>query len=111
MEKKLRDPLGVLFGSMEVILTSSEQQKNIRAEALNVKAGKFEIDTCYTVDAGWETGIKPDGEVWIIVERYADKDQAKVGHDRWVKSLTDNPEQELRDVNFIYEDEEESCGR
>ncbi len=52
------------------------------------------IDTVNTFDCGWETGIKKNGE-WIIVEEYSDEQRAKKGHKKWIKSIKENPIQEL----------------
>lgn len=39
------------------------------------------VDTCCTVDCGWETGVcKRPGDKWIIVQRYPDKETATKGH-------------------------------
>jgi len=65
----------------------------------------YTIDTCYTVDQGWETGVwKGDGEI-IIVGRYASKEDAAEGHDDWCEACKVNPVgawsiQEEEYVNF-----------
>lgn len=48
------------------------------------EVGDYTIDTCYTLDAGWETAVwKGDGDT-IIVGRYASKEGAAKGHEDWV---------------------------
>lgn len=53
------------------------------------------IDTCAVTDAAqpYETGIchpsYNDGK-WIIVELYDTREEAQIGHDKWVKTMTAN---------------------
>ena len=106
MKKELKNPMGILLGSLETFKAAVLGEVEIkRKTALTTEIKGFTVDTCNTVDAGWETGIKPTDEIWVIVERYPDQKSAKTGHDKWVKSLTDNPEQELRDMNYSYEED------
>jgi hypothetical protein len=58
------------------------------------------IDTCFTGDTGlWETGIERNKEDWVIVEQYHNKTEATTGHNNWVKLLTNNPKEELHDID------------
>lgn len=101
MEKELKDPIGTLFGSMETIRAWEDGRiAELRKEALNTEIPGFEVDTVETVDCGWETGIEPEGQAWIIVERYESKELAVPGHAKWVKTLTENPKQELEDIDY-----------
>lgn len=53
--------------------------------------GRYTIDTCYTVDQGWETAVwKDDGEM-IIVGRYATEEQAREGHGDWCAACLLDP--------------------
>ena len=53
--------------------------------------GDYTIDTCDTVDQGYETAIwKDDGDI-IIVERYPNKMRAEVGHYKWCEFAKTNP--------------------
>lgn len=53
--------------------------------------GEYTIDTCETIDCGWETAIwKNDGEI-IIVARYPDKEMATIGHANWVETCRSSP--------------------
>ena len=53
--------------------------------------GDYTIDTCDTVDQGYETAIwKNDGDI-IIVERYPNKMRAEVGHSKWCEFAKTNP--------------------
>lgn len=54
--------------------------------------GDYTIDTCDTVDQGYETAMwKGDGDI-IIVERYPDKKRAEAGHTKWCEFAKTNPE-------------------
>ena len=53
--------------------------------------GIYTIDTCDTVDQGYETAMwKGDGDI-IIVERYPNKMRAEVGHSKWCEFAKTNP--------------------
>lgn len=54
--------------------------------------GDYTIDTCDTMDQGYETAMwKGDGDI-IIVERYPDKARAEAGHMKWCEFAKTNPE-------------------
>ena len=53
--------------------------------------GDYTIDTCDTVDQGYETAMwKDDGDI-IIVERYPNKMRANIGHSKWCEFAKTNP--------------------
>ena len=53
--------------------------------------GDYTIDTCYTVDQGYETAMwKGDGDI-IIVERYPNKMRAEIGHSKWCEFAKTDP--------------------
>ena len=53
--------------------------------------GDYTIDTCDTVDQGYETAMwKDDGDI-IIVERYPNKMRAEIGHSKWCEFAKTNP--------------------
>ena len=53
--------------------------------------GDYTIDTCDTVDQGYETAMwKGDGDI-IIVERQPNKMRAEVGHSKWCEFAKTNP--------------------
>lgn len=53
--------------------------------------GDYTIDTCDTMDQGYETAMwKGDGDI-IIVERYPDKEHAEAGHTKWCEFAKTNP--------------------
>ena len=53
--------------------------------------GDYTIDTCDTIDQGYETAMwKDDGDI-IIVERYPNKMRAEIGHSKWCEFAKTNP--------------------
>ena len=50
----------------------------------------YTIDTCYTIDQGWETAVWYEDYPMIIVARYPDKEMAAQGHQNWVETCTTN---------------------
>ena len=53
--------------------------------------GDYTIDTCDTVDQGYETAMwKGEADI-IIVERYPNKMRAEVGHSKWCEFAKTNP--------------------
>lgn len=53
--------------------------------------GDYTIDTCDTVDQGYETAMwKDDGDI-IIVERYPNKMRAEIGHSKWCEFAKTDP--------------------
>lgn len=48
------------------------------------------IDTCYTMDQGWETAVCYKENDWIIVARYPNRVMAEQGHKNWVDTCTTN---------------------
>ena len=55
------------------------------------KIGKYNIDTCYTFDCGYETAIWTNKEKIIIVERYEYRFLAEKGHKKWCEFCKTNP--------------------
>ena len=53
--------------------------------------GDYTIDTCDTVDQGYETAMWKDNGDIIIVERYPNKMRAEVGHSKWCEFAKTNP--------------------
>ena len=51
----------------------------------------YTIDTCYTVDQGWETAVWKGSNPMIIVDRYASKEDAQKGHENWCEACKLNP--------------------
>ena len=71
---------------------------------MNTKIQGYTIDTCYTADCGYETAIWHDklGSM-VIVERYSNKEEAKIGHEKWVKYCKKRPKTAFS-VQFNEED-------
>ncbi len=72
---------GIFFGNYE------NADKAGRTETDN----GYTIDTCDTVDFGWETAIWYKDNDMVIVERYEDKSNAEIGHKKWVEFCKTNP--------------------
>ena len=53
--------------------------------------GDYTIDTCYTIDQGWETAVWKGSNTMIIVDRYASKKDAQEGHENWCETCRLNP--------------------
>ena len=53
--------------------------------------GDYTIDTCDTVDQGYETAMRKDNGDIIIVERYPNKMRAEIGHSKWCEFAKTNP--------------------
>lgn len=53
--------------------------------------GDYTIDTCDTLDAGYETAIWKNGGEIVIVQRYPDKNAAEKGHAIWCGICELNP--------------------
>lgn len=54
------------------------------------EVNNYTIDTCYTIDQGWETAVWYKEYPMIIVARYPDKEMAAQGHQNWVETCTTN---------------------
>lgn len=60
---------------------------------------KFIIDSCYTCDTRrYETGIKRRG-YWEIVEQYDTEEEMIIGHAKYLKELTEDPNREYVDLS------------
>jgi hypothetical protein len=108
MAEVLKDPIGIPFGSIQTMKALATGQI-IRKTSLTDEVAGLTIDTCDTVDCGWETGIKPANGIWVIVESYPDIESATAGHQRWKLSIERNPTQKLKSIQYeITEDVEEN---
>ena len=64
---------------------------NIRSEVVGRdEVNDYTIDTCYTLDQGWETAVWYKENRIVIVARYPDKETAIQGHREWVETCTTN---------------------
>lgn len=55
------------------------------------RVGEYTIDTCDTIDQGYETAIQKNEGNWIIVQRYDNREKAETGHKVWCAMCTTNP--------------------
>jgi hypothetical protein len=101
--KNIVNPIKNPFGMIETVLQglesmgSGEEPEN-RKTAITTEVGDQVVDTVLTPDTGkWETGIERHGK-WIIVQQYATKAEAEVGHQSWVQAITETPDMPLVDV-------------
>ena len=64
---------------------------NNRSEVIGRdEVNNYTIDTCYTIDQGWETAVWYMEYPMIIVARYPDKEMAEQGHKNWVETCRTN---------------------
>lgn len=70
--------------SIYSLLFGALMGENNRSEVIGRNTvGEYTIDTCYTVDQGWETAIWKGSNPMIIVGRWASKEAAQEGHNDW----------------------------
>jgi hypothetical protein len=97
-ESPIEGVVGFFLNMKQQILNPSQEQENI-----TTKLPDITIDTCLPSDTNiWETGIKRDkieGK-WIIVSQYESTEEAKKGHDEWVKLMTNEPNSKLKDIDM-----------
>lgn len=60
----------------------------------------YNIDTCRAFDTGkWETFMESKyGQG--VVELYENREEAEIGHNKWVKRYKKNPKIKIKDVGF-----------
>ena len=63
----------------------------------------YTIDTCYTVDQGYETAIWKDKGDIVVVQRYPDRESAEAGHKVWCAACLCKPEQVFSVQTGFYE--------
>ena len=87
--------LGLAVGEMQ------DSTEDNRKTAMNDKLANGTVDTCLAADTGKrETGICVESDHWLIVEKYADKKDAKRGHARWIKRVKSGvTKEELEELN------------
>lgn len=73
----------ILYGIMN---NNYEAAEKVGRDEIN----NYTIDTCYTMDCGWETAVWYMDYPMIIVARYETKEQAQQGHNAWVETCTTN---------------------
>lgn len=70
----------------------------------NTVIGETTIDTAAVTDSSkpYETGIEDpnyNNGKWVIVELYDTKEEALIGHNKWVDLFKTNPPKQLKDVS------------
>ena len=78
------DFMSLLFGIMNNNYETAEKVGR-------TQVGPFTVDTCYTVDCGWETAVWKNNNPMIIVARYNTKEEAEQGHEDWCAVCLNNP--------------------
>ena len=58
----------------------------------STQVGDYLIDTCWTVNQGYETAISKLNHAWVVVQRYATRDEAVKGHSDWMSACALEPE-------------------
>jgi len=101
MKPKRLDPISGMFSTMEAIKDLALNRPVQTGNSFRVEKDNLVVDTCKAFDTGtWETGISQNGGGnWIIVEQYENEDNAKIGHDKWVKKMEKDPSRKLKDIN------------
>lgn len=97
--------LDELFGAFSVIADGGNYRKKLeeRGEILNTKIDRYTIDSCSTLDCGYETAIITDENI-VIVERYSSKEEMAVGHKKWCEFCKKNPTEVYSIQNFEMEE-------
>jgi len=91
-----------IFGALGM-LGNYEQRKVYHFEDKDVV-----VDTCSVTDSEdpYETAVSHsdyNGGKWVIVETYATKDLSKIGHNKWVKTMTSKKlPKDLKDVGGCF---------
>ena len=73
----------ILYGIMN---NNYEAAEKVGRDEIN----NYTIDTCYTMDQGWETAVWYMDYSMVIVARYENKEKAQQGHDAWIDTCTTN---------------------
>lgn len=96
--------LGESIGATLDILANPEKLDKLREDVFREENDVFIVDTCVAYDTHmWETCIFTQDRYMggVIVEQYKNKEKAKAGHDKWVKVMENNPNQELKDCGVV----------
>lgn len=82
------DPLSNLMKIVKAALNDE-----IPESVLRTHVGKLQLSTMETIDMGWETAIRYNGN-WYPVQRYDTQPNAEIGHYKWcekAKTLKEIP--------------------
>lgn len=72
--------------------------QELTGKVLRNRIDRYLIDSCYTFDNGYETGITKDTYHWAIVETYKTFEEMKKGHKKWCKYIEKNKPEVLFDT-------------
>ena len=102
--KKLGEisPMEGAFATREAMKNlAMGQEREWRKDKFTNSDKSWVTDTCVGFDTGiWETGISQDKEdSWTIVEQYAGRKEAEIGHAKWTELMKTTPEIELEEIN------------
>ena len=101
MEPQRVSPIEGLVGFLSGMMRSIDGESPERIGWDEV--GNICISTVVPLDTEIpETGIdRPNLEgKWVIVEQYANNDNALLGHQKWVKLMTEHPDFPLKDIDM-----------
>lgn len=82
------DFLDDLINFLDIIASGKDPRQEVVG---NDTIGEYTVDTCFTLDCGYETGIRKGEGDWIIVQRYRDREQAEKGHGIWMAMCETKP--------------------
>jgi hypothetical protein len=81
---------------VEDVLSGKDMFAMMDATRMRTEVGDDTIDTTDTVDAGWETAVindklaeKEGCSPITVVQNYDTEEEAKAGHEKWVKAARD----------------------
>jgi len=91
-----------LLNFMQSMIEGFPDLKESRKDALTNVVKSRKVDTCFTNDTGkWETAIENKDGQFIVVEVYDNgKEEAVIGHQKWLSRFKQNPNMELESVGF-----------
>lgn len=89
------DPLTGMSATFKAI-----NDQSFRNDLFRTEEEAFIVDTVCTPDTEtWETAISTDGnKSFIPVEQYDSRESAEKGHQKWVESMTADPNQKLTEI-------------
>lgn len=79
-------------GGPDRAVIEREQQEN-SGDVLRDNINNYTIDSCSTFDEGHETAIWYKDNDMVIVERYKNKENMKIGHKKWCDFCKENPKE------------------
>lgn len=96
MNKKWMDlSIEEMVSGIDKIYNATEEEK---MQTL-YQTKDFRVSTVFALDfEKWETAIAYKEQNWFVVEQYNTKEEASLGHLKWVESLPNL--KKLTDINF-----------